>query len=167
MRDADVRRVLRQRLDASYGADANTVIVEELGLCRGTVRADVAVINGILKGYEIKSERDTLTRLANHAGTYSRVLDTLTIVVADRHMESTERIVPKWWGIEVATTDNDSALRLHSVRDEGRNQEVDAFALVQLLWRGEALSLLRLTSQSANLEHKPRGVLWRALADAV
>ena len=103
MRDADVRRVLRQRLDASYGTDASTIIVEELGLCRGTVRADMAVINGILKGYEIKSDRDTLTRLANQAGTYNRIFDTLTIVVADRHLERTEQIIPSWWGIEVAT----------------------------------------------------------------
>ena len=34
--------------------------VEELGVCRGRVRVDVAVVNGTLHGYEIKSDRDSL-----------------------------------------------------------------------------------------------------------
>ena len=39
MRDADVRDVLRRKLDTKYGRDAGTIIVEELGLCSGSVRA--------------------------------------------------------------------------------------------------------------------------------
>ena len=45
MRDADVRRVLLDRLNALYGTDPTTIVVKELGLQRGSVRADVAVVN--------------------------------------------------------------------------------------------------------------------------
>lgn len=46
MRDADICRVLRQHLEGAFKDDGTTMIIEELGLCRGAVRVDVAVING-------------------------------------------------------------------------------------------------------------------------
>jgi hypothetical protein len=54
------------------------IIIDELGLCRGTVRVDIAVVNGVLKGYEIKGDQDTLRRLASQAATYNRIFDTMT-----------------------------------------------------------------------------------------
>jgi pseudouridine-5'-phosphate glycosidase len=102
MRDGEVRQVLRERLNAIYGAEPTTIIVEELGLRCGAVRADLAVVNGRLKGYEIKSERDTLTRLARQCEVYSKVFDTVTIVVAERHLHGAVDVVPEWWGIDIA-----------------------------------------------------------------
>jgi hypothetical protein len=49
MRDADVRQVLKNRLELTQVANGG-LLVEELGLCNGTVRVDLAVVNGILKG---------------------------------------------------------------------------------------------------------------------
>jgi hypothetical protein len=156
-----------QQLDACYGTDSNTLIVQELGLCRGTVRADVAVINGMLKGYEIKSDRDTLARLECQAETYNRVFDSVTVVAAARHIENIERIVPDWWGIQAVTRDADSSLQLTHVRDECRNCLIDPIALVQLLWRGEVMHLLRDMPIAMNLERKPREFLWRTLVESV
>lgn len=167
MRDVDVRPVLKRRLDARYGTQADAIIVEELGICHGTVRADIAVINGSLKGYEIKSDRDTLTRLASQAEIYNKVFDTVTIVVADRHLERAARMIPVWWGIEVVRANALSKLRLCRIRKEGRNPGVDPFALVQLLWREEALSLLRQMSPSGLAANKPRRFFWQALAGSV
>jgi hypothetical protein len=42
-----------ERFDSIYGADPATRVVQELGICRASVRAGVAVVNGSLKGYEI------------------------------------------------------------------------------------------------------------------
>lgn len=167
MRDVDVRRVLMQQLDACYGADSNTLIVQELGLCRGSVRADVAVINGILKGYEIKSERDTLARLECQAETYNRVFDTVTVVAAIRHIGNIERIVPDWWGIQAVARNCGSILELARVRDESQNYQIDPIALVQLLWRDEVMLLLRNLPMAMNLKRKPREFLWRTLVELV
>jgi len=167
MRDADVRRLLKEQLDATYGADGSTRVVEELGLCRGTVRADIAVVNGSLKGYEIKSDRDTLTRLAKQVDVYSKVFDTVTIIVADRHLVRTEQIVPAWWGIELVAADSRSVLKLSPVREERNNDAVEPSALVQLLWREEVLALLNQLSLSQHLVNKPRRFLWQALTAAV
>jgi hypothetical protein len=167
MRDGDVRRVLRDRLAATHAHDENTLLVEELGLCRGTVRVDLAIVNGILKGYEIKSERDKLIRLENQASVYSQVFDTVTLVVAERHLTSAERTVPPWWGIEVASCDDTPSVKLSTVREETINPSVDPHSLVQLLWRDEVLAILEQLSPSRSFSSKPRKVLWEYLANSV
>jgi hypothetical protein len=167
MRDGDIRRVLRDRLAAAYAHDENTLLVEELGLCRGTVRVDLAIVNGILKGYEIKSERDNLTRLENQASIYSQVFDTVTLVVAERHLMAAKAIVPSWWGIEVASCDDTPSVKLSTVREEAINPTVDVHSLVQLLWREEVLAILEQSSPSQSFSNKPRKLLWEYLANSV
>jgi hypothetical protein len=63
MRDSDVRRAVKSWLAAEYAFDDDTRIVEEMGVWSGSVRIDIAIINGSLSGYELKSDRDTLDRL--------------------------------------------------------------------------------------------------------
>ena len=168
MRDADIRRVLRQQLENSFKADDATMIIEELGLCRGIVRVDIAVVNGVLKGYEIKSDQDTLSRLAAQAETYNRVFETMTVVVAERHLRAAEMLIPGWWAIQVATTRHSSSpLIIEHVRAESTNPCVDAGSLVQLLWRDEVLEVLGQITGSKPLKSKPRRVLWGTLASAV
>ena len=168
MRDVDIRLVLRDHLDRRYKTDAGTMIVEELGLCRGTVRVDLAVVNGSLKGFEIKSARDTLRRLSAQAATYSRIFDTMTIIVAERHLQGAEALIPRWWGIQVVTTnDSSTALTIEQVRRERTNPQVDPKSLVQLLWRPEVLELLNQRNLTKFLKSKPRQVLWDVLAQTV
>ena len=59
MRDVDIRRALRTRVRDSDDMK-EALVVDELGLCQGRARIDLAVVNSSLHGYEIKSERDTL-----------------------------------------------------------------------------------------------------------
>ena len=62
--DPDVRALLREYL-ANVHAGTDTVVLEELGLCQGDVRVDVAAVNGELSAFEIKSPSDTLARWPN------------------------------------------------------------------------------------------------------
>ena len=168
MRDADIRRVLRQQLDKTFKADDTTMIIEELGLCRGRVRVDIAVVNGVLMGYEIKSDQDTLTRLSAQAATYNRIFEIMTVVVAERHLRATEALIPDWWGMQVATSHGSSSpITIDYVRSESTNPGVDPGLLVQLLWRDEVLDLLEQVNASKSLRSKPRRVLWEALARTV
>ena len=59
-----------------------------MGVWSGTVRIDVAVLNGEMCGYEIKSDRDTLERLPFQIEIYSKEFDKLTLVVGRRHEKS-------------------------------------------------------------------------------
>ena len=144
------------------------MIIEELGLCRGIVRVDIAVVNGALKGYEIKSDQDTLKRLSAQAATYSRIFETMTVVVAERHLLTAEALIPDWWGIQVATSHHSSSvITIDHVRGESTNPGVDPGLLVQLLWRDEVLSLLDQVNASKSVRSKPRRVLWEVLARTV
>jgi hypothetical protein len=71
MRDSDVRKAVKTWLELKYANDASTRIVEEMGVWNGSVRVDIAVINGELHGLELKSAKDTLERLQNQADTFT------------------------------------------------------------------------------------------------
>jgi hypothetical protein len=162
MRDRDVRGPLLRELVSTH--DKETLIVDEFGLCQGGVRVDIAVINGALNGFEIKSESDTLDRLPAQQSIYSKVLDTVTILAGEKHIENILRAVPRWWAVREAILEAGRVVFL-PVRDGMPNPQVDSFALAQLLWRDEALSLVYQLGFAMNISRKPRREIWRILAD--
>lgn len=102
LHDVDIRANLISYLLKSYAGDCSTRILEEFGICEGNVRIDLAVVNGTLNGFEIKSDSDTLERLPLQQEIYSKVFDTVVIVAGKTHCEKIETIVPGWWGIWAA-----------------------------------------------------------------
>lgn len=62
-KDGDVRRAVYARMLGSAMRSADTLVIDELGLDHGSCRIDIAVINGHIRGLEIKAEADTLARL--------------------------------------------------------------------------------------------------------
>lgn len=165
MRDADVRQSLRVHLDTLHAHDVRTRVIDELDLC-GQVRVDVAVVNGYLAGYELKSARDTLRRLPLQVELYSKVLDWATLVVAASHVDHALPLLPRWWGVMVAIADDD-AVRLEVEREPQANQGVDASALVRLLWRDEALRELEQRGCDRGVRTKNRRALWDRLVQEV
>lgn len=119
----------------------DTLIVNELDICGGASRIDVAVINGKLHGYEIKSEQDNLRRLVNQIESYNLVFNTLSIAVSEKHISEVEQIVPDWWGILCAAGDSRN-LELITYRNATENPSVDGFSVAQLLWREELICLI-------------------------
>ena len=59
LKDNDIRVTLIDELNR-INAQHDYRIIEELAVCDGEARVDVAVANGRLCGYEIKSDADTL-----------------------------------------------------------------------------------------------------------
>ena len=163
MRDPEIRRRLRQRLEDEFGDDPTALILDELGVCCGRVRADMAVVNGELKGFEIKSDQDTLFRLRSQALLYSRVFDTVSIVVASKHLKEARKMVPHWWGVLVAEDNGNTDPRMRVYRRERQNPHPDPLAIAQLIWRDEALELLRIHNLHCGFCKKPRKFLWDAL----
>ena len=82
--DLDIRPALYTMLRQSHAGEAQTVFIQELGICQGLARIDIAVVNKVLHGYEIKSDRDSLRRLPSQVEMYSKVVDKATIVVGYR-----------------------------------------------------------------------------------
>lgn len=162
MRDAEIRSELLEHLRHYHADQPDTRIVSELDLC-GSVRVDIAVVNGMLCGYELKSDADTLRRLPEQARVYSQVLDRATLVVTEHHVEAALEIVPDWWAIFVAV-EVGGGVALQTRRGGADNPAVDARALVQLLWRDEVLEELAARGMERGLRSKPRGTLWDVFA---
>ena len=164
--DAEIRPALRQHLLRSHGDEPDTVLVEELGLCRGQVRVDLAVVNGSLHGFEIKSDRDSLRRLAVQVDLYSQVLDRATLVVGDRFAPFAPSLVPAWWGI-VRVSPRASGLQFTSLRRSKVNPQRNARVLAELLWSTQALELLEERGVAKGMRGKPRRVLWDRVCECL
>lgn len=159
LRDSDIRPALR-RLVMELKADSpDCVVIEELGLSKGAVRVDVAVVNGILHAYEIKSDADSLRRLPRQAAHYGKCFDRVSLVLGPKHLELARRIVPCWWGL-MRVTLGESGPVIRTVRKGGQNPAREARALIELLWRDETLALLEHKGAAEGLRSKPRELLW-------
>lgn len=141
MRDIDVREAVRGWLHRLHEGDDDTLIVEEMGVWAGAVRIDIAVINGELSGFELKSDRDTLERLPYQAEIYGRVFDKIDLVVGSKHATKSKNIIPEWWGVTVATA-NGGEISLTRERDGSCNPSLDPYVLANFLWKEEAISVL-------------------------
>lgn len=164
--DAEIRDLLRTRLRVEHERDAGTVFLEELGLCRGQVRVDVAVVNGHLHGYEIKSDRDGLRRLPGQVRVYGSVLDRATLVVGGRHLGQALELLPDWWGV-LRVEQARRAPRLVTVRRGRNNPGRDPRALAELLWLDDAIQLLARHGAARGVRGKPRPVVWDRLGDCI
>jgi hypothetical protein len=162
--DADIRPALRAWLRERHAGKPDTVILDELAICRGQVRIDLAVVNGLVHGYEIKSDRDTLARLAGQADIYSRVLDRATIVVGGSHLDAALAAVPEWWGVVLVQSRAEVA-RFVVQRRGSRNPERDPRALVEFLWREDALALLEQRQAALGVRGKTRLAMWERICD--
>ena len=162
--DHQLRAMLKQHLCDRVGRDDK--VVDEFGLAYGAVRADVALVNGHLEGFEIKAARDTLTRLPAQVEAYNHVFEFSWVVTTPGHLSGVREVVPKGWGLLVATAD-DQACELIQVRRARRNAKRSTDHLARLLWREEALTKLEALGLSKGLKSKPKIALFAALAEAM
>lgn len=167
MRDWDVRQVVKERLAADHAAEPDTLLLDELGLEHGDVRVDVAVINGELRGYELKSARDTLERLPRQVVAYNAALDRATLVVAEGHVKKATDLVPAWWGLSVALQGEGDTVHVETCRPALRNPELQPLSVARLLWRPEVLAILEEVGAARGVRSKPRDVLYQRLTECL
>jgi hypothetical protein len=160
-----MRHALRERLRAGLKADAQ--IIEELGIEHGSARIDLAVVNGALIGYEIKSDFDSLDRLADQMHAYHRVFDELSIVTTPLYLPQVELLLPSWWGILQAQIDGSGAVELGVVRAPSANPRQEALSLLSLLWRDEAAALLDRQGFTKTKNKRTRAMLYAEIASLV
>jgi len=167
MWDPEIRQALRAELARRYaGSDPGTLIIDELPICRHAARADLAVINGHLAGYEIKSDRDTLRRLGRQRDAYGKVFDYATVAAAANHTNELSDFLPEWWGIvEVAVSGGRIGFR--ELRRASLNSQQCPLSVCQLLWRNEALDILEARGLAHRVRSLPRRRLWEIIAGSV
>lgn len=162
--DREIRDALLAILREEHAGNDDVALVEELGLCRGEVRVDVALVGSTLHGYEIKSDRDTLRRLVRQVTLYSAVLDRATLIVGERHMLNAANVVPAWWEILLASV-APTGVFLTQLRTGEINEKRDRRALVELLWLDDALALLAARNAVRGFRSRPRRDVWNRVCE--
>lgn len=162
--DSMIRVVLRKKLEKKHAKDKHVRIIDELGLHHGDARVDIAVVNGVMHGYEIKSDQDTLFRLPEQIQVYNSVFDKMTLVVGKSHLYEAIKIVPDWWGVVVAKTDTNGNVIFNTIRKEETNKAQNQLSVARLLWREEALRILEDIDEAKGLRSKPRDLIYTKLS---
>jgi len=167
MNDVEIRDSFHRKRLRRQHARAGTLVVDELGLNHGRCRADIAVINGSLVGYEIKSDCDSLNRLAEQVRSYNAVFDRAFMIVGERHRVAVQGYIPDWWGLILAARGVRGAVSFETMRPARKNEGIDPISVAQLLWRTEAAEILRHRGLSPKILRQPRAILYEYLVDAL
>ncbi|HEY4963921.1 MAG TPA: sce7726 family protein [Candidatus Saccharimonadales bacterium] len=162
--DQLIRTVLKSSLEKQHLNDHPVRIIEELGVKHGSCRVDIAVINGVMHGYEIKSDLDTLQRLHEQIAAYNSVFNQMTLVVGVKHVYEAMDMIPDWWGITIAKINTNEVVTLSCIRKPENNDQQDSISIAQLLWRDEALKILEETNSIKGVSTKPRRIIYERLA---
>lgn len=166
MHDKDIRGALRIELQKEYRGVPDTAVVDELAVGGGRNRIDLALVNGVMHGFELKSDRDNLSRLAEQARAYGAVCDAVTLVVGERHVVQAIDLVPEWWGIIVVRPGRQRPM-FRSFKHSQSNPSVDRLAIARLLRRSEATYLLRELGHSGSHRRASRRQLCDFIAETV
>ena len=167
MRDRDVREGVWHWLEREHAGDDDTLMLDELGILNGSTRIDIAVVNGEIAGFELKSERDTLERLPMQRDLYNLVLDRVSLVVAENHRDKAVELIPAWWGLWIAHPIIGSCVEVSQEREALPNPELDAETICSFLWRDEALAILERHGAVWGVKSKPREILYHRLAEVL
>jgi hypothetical protein len=165
--EASIRHALKNRYLRHHHGRSDVLMIDELGLAHARGRVDLAVFNGHLHGYEIKSASDTLDRLPRQLTIYADALQRLTLVLATRHLDAATAFAPDWCGLTEIVEGPRGGITFATHRRASANPDLDPFILAHLLWHSEAQQLLRLRGFSNSDLNAPRRHLYRALADEV
>ena len=165
--DTDIRVALHAKRLRRAKSRPDTLVIDELGLAHAKSRIDVAVINGCIHGYEIKSARDTLDRFSTQLSIYRQTLQKLTIVAAPRHVAGVINQAPEWCGVIAAERGPRGGISFHVQRNTIVNPEIDPVMMAHLLWRDEVINLLGQAGYAPKDLRRPRKQLYEMLCEAM
>lgn len=166
MNDFEIRNSLHNKFLSNYKKDKDSVIVDELKVCNGGAIIDLAVVNGSLIGYEIKSACDNLKRLKSQVFHYNQVFDFITIVANDKHLDGILMEVPHFWGIWLIETKKNRVVK-SVIRKPEYNNETVPFSIIQLLWKEELVDLLIKKKLDLKMKNKRRWLLWEYISNTL
>lgn len=162
--DFKIRQTLIQYVGQQYN-NHPAKIIEEFSICDGAARVDLAAVNGVMHGFEIKSDLDSLNRLPHQIEQYNSVFDKVTLVVGATHLYHSFNIIPDWWGVIVAREDEDGVISLNEIRGPEKNGNININSVVKLLWRKEAVGVLSEIGFARGYKSKNREQICKKITD--
>ena len=127
----------------------------------GACKADVAILNGTATVYEIKSERDSLARLANQIQNYKKVFAKVYVIASEGHVTGVLDTVPEDVGVMMLG----SRYRITTVREaDDRSDRICPVTVFESLRSAEAVAILkRLNIAVPDVPNTQRHAAMRAL----
>lgn len=165
--DADIRSALHAKRLRHAKSHPGTIVIDELGLAHARSRIDVAVINGCIHGYEIKSAKDNLDRFSTQIDVYRQTLQKLTLVVAPRHVAIIMSRAPEWCGVIAAEQGPRGGISFHVLRNHVANPDINPVMMAHLLWRDEVIELLCQAGHAPKDLRRPRKQLYEMLCETM
>lgn len=135
-----MRDYIRTKINGLLCRDPGALLIEELEVCSGRARVDIAVIGSVLTGIEIKGPKDSVSRLPGQADAYSQCFDRVVLVVHESLASKATVLIPEWWGIVVGVQQGD-LLSYKIERHSDGNPKPDLNMLLSLLWKAEIETL--------------------------
>jgi hypothetical protein len=139
--EQDIRSFVKARLPRLVRSQSGAFLVEEMEVCSGRARIDLAVIGDCLIGIEIKGPRDDVARLAGQAHAYSQCFDHVVLIVHESLADKARALIPDWWGL-IAGKQVNGRIRYRVERRPEPNPSLNLEKLLSLLWREEIDALL-------------------------
>ena len=108
-------------------------------------RADALLVTEHeLIGFEFKSDKDTLSRLARQVHDYERFCDRNYLVTGKKFVEKAPEELPEHWGIYCVYLDDNQTLQLECIRKAQPNKKrMRLHNQLRLLWRSELIPIIR------------------------
>ncbi len=105
-------------------------------------KADTVILNGTSTVYEIKSERDTLSRLEQQICAYRKVFACVNVIVGENHLQSALESTPNDVGVMLLTTKLNIRTIRNSIKSPERTIPEVIFDSVQLHEAKKILTLM-------------------------
>ncbi len=165
MTEDQIRSDIRSQLPRIFRKNSEARLVEEMEICAGKARADMAVISDRLIGIEIKGPRDNLDRLPSQVDQYSKCFDQVVLVVHELLANAAVQLIPQWWGVVVGS-DKNGTNTYQLRRRPNQNRGVDVDAVLTLLWRQEIEALyIQFLDLPPSIRSSKRKLRTQLLAD--
>ena len=165
--DSDIRNAFHAKYLRRAKSRPDTLVIDELGLAHARSRVDVAVINGQIHGYEIKSSKDTLERLTSQIGIYRQTLQKLTIVAAEKHVACVLARAPEWCGVIEVKEGPRGGICFRVIRNARVNPDMNPVMMAHLLWRREVADILAQHGFTTKDLRRPRKELYEMLCEVL
>jgi len=140
--DNEIRKAFHEKRLSSYHSCPDTLVIDELGVAHGKNRIDIAIVNGCIHGFEIKSSKDNLLRFSSQLEAYTQCFEKLSVISAENHIEELLSRTPKWCGIILAKKGPRGGISFSTIRRVKNNPNVDIVAMAHFLWKKEVIELL-------------------------
>jgi hypothetical protein len=154
LNETDIKAALIDKL-IERGMLHDAVLINEMVVANWSRRADIAVVNGKLYAFEIKSDFDSLQRLDGQVSAYLDRFDKVTVVTTRKFTNLISEQMPPDVEIWEAISDGEDVS--FRVARRGKTKEITCKrTLCGFLLKSEIISFLRQSNAPPNLQELSR-----------